>query len=579
MKNLNLGSSFVFTNILWMTSLIGATVPEVAVPYDRPVNVPEASDVQMRTLRFRPMDAQDPQDTFRAMDQFHVTRLEWSYVEAYEPGTIQADSLADSLKQIERTKASGRLFGGASNASSGTFVQWDEVNGKHIKKYSIVDRSGFPVILGHMRFWKQPQSPGCVNNPAYQKGHLDYLKKYVDAGATAMQRDEPSTQVSYAQSGSGCFCEYCMKGFRDYLKKTLSAEELGKLGVQDIETFDYKEYLNKISPPPKTDEFDWSDPKTVKAAGGDLHKEFEKFQAASTVAFFKGIREGMQAHNGGVPIIYTCNNTSFQNWDDTYLPEFDYCISEMMMKSANPAHIYERSQVARKLGKLQVFGTPKSMGEKIDEGELVRLKQQVLATAYASGSVGSVPWDVFMQSKDGNARYFCNAEDFAPLFGFVRANDQYLSGYCTAGGKGPGFEDNPYSDGFPIQFTNENLCVTLRAVPGKKDEPVIVHLVDWSKGAGGPMTLKLKTDAFFPGKKLSVTLRAPKAYGAAAHAAAETAAQAMRKKDELLGPAQASAYEPLVQETALKTSESGEWVEVTIPALTPWGILVVKPQI
>ena len=57
MKKLNLRSAVVFTNILWMASLIGATVPEVAVPYDRPANVPEASDVQMRTLRFRPMDA------------------------------------------------------------------------------------------------------------------------------------------------------------------------------------------------------------------------------------------------------------------------------------------------------------------------------------------------------------------------------------------------------------------------------------------------------------------------------------------------------------------------------------------
>jgi hypothetical protein len=250
----------------------------------------------------------------------------------------------------------------------------------------------------------------------------------------------------------------------------------------------------------------------------------------------------------------------------------------MMMQTGNPAHIYNRAQAARKLGKLQVFGTPKSMGADIPESTLVPLKQQVLATAYASGANGSVPWDVFMQSKDGAARYFCKPVDFAPLFGFVRANDKYLSDYCTAGGKGPGFEDNPYKNGFPVEFANTNLCVVLRAVPGTKDAPVVVHLVDWTDGGHGPVTLKLKTEAFFPGKKLSISLRTPKVYDAVAHAAAEAAAQKMLKKGELLGPAQASAYESLVQETALKTADSGEWVQVTVPAISPWGMLVVKPQ-
>ena len=183
-----------------------------------------------------------------------------------------------------------------------------------------------------------------------------------------------------------------------------------------------------------------------------------------------------------------------------------------------------------------------------------------------------------MQSKDGDARYFCKPDDFASLFGFVRANDKYLSDYCTAGGKGPGFEDNPYKNGFPVEFANTNLCAVLRAVSGKKDAPVIIHLVDWTAGEHGPVALKLKADSFFPGKKLSISLRTPKAYDAAAHAAAEAAAQKMLKKGELLGAAQASAYEPLVQETALKTTDSGEWVQVTVPAISPWGLLVVKPQ-
>lgn len=579
---------FTLAGICLTLPLFSQTVQEAAIPYERPELAPAASDVQIRTLRFRPRDHEDDQDTFKAMDDFHVTRLEWSYLEAYEPGTDKPETLAADLEKIARTKTSGRIFGGASNASSGTYVKWDPVGNNHEKRDTIVDRNGHPVIAGHMRYWKQPQSPGCANNPDYRRGHLNYVKKYIDAGATAMQRDEPSGQYSYAKNGSGCFCDHCMEGFRTYLKENVSAEELEELGVKDLPTFNYKEHLNAISPPPETDYFDWSDPRTVKRMGGKLHKHFEQFQLNSCTEFFKWLRKEVKAYNGGKHIAYSCNNTSFQNWESPYILEFDYCISEMMMKTGNPAHIYNRAQAARKLGKYQVFGTPKSMGADIPESTLVPLKQQVLATAFASGAGGSVPWDVFMQSRDGNARYFCKPEDFAPLFGFVRANDRYLSGYCTAGGKGPGFEDNPYADGFPVEFADTNLCVTLRAVPVEKkgilsglfgkENPVVIHLIDWTEGETEPQTLKLKADAFFPGKTLSIKLRVAKPFNATEHAAAEAAAQAMRKDSELLGPAQSAAYEPLVEETVLEAAVDGKWTTITIPALNPWGMLVVTPE-
>jgi len=580
----------LFAGILLLGGeLYSQTIQDAAVPYERPTRAPAASDVQIRTLRFRPCNASDPQDTFKAMNDFHVTRLEWSYIEAYEPGTEDSESLNSDLEKIKRTKATGRIFGGASNASSGTCVEWDDVNGKHKKKHTIIDRNGYSVIGGHMRYWAHPQSPGCVNNPSFRQGHLDYMKKYIDAGATTMQRDEPSGNYSYAKGGSGCFCNYCMEKFSTYLKENVSAEELTKLGVKNVDAFNYKKHLNAISPPPETDFFDWSDPRTVKRLGGGLHKHFEQFQLQSCTGFFAWLREQVKNYTGGVQLGYSCNNTSFQNWSDPYILEFDYCISEMMMKTANPSHIYDRAQAARKLGKLQVFGTPKTMGADFNAEELVRLKQQVLATAFASGASGSVPWDVFMQSKDGNARYFCKPKDFAPLFGFVRANDRYLAGYCTAGGKGPGFEDNPYAGGFPVEFSNTNLCVVLRAVPeskkgllsrrlSKQEKPVIVHLIDWTKGTTEPVALRLKTDAFFPGKVLSIKLRTPKAFDATTHAEAETAAQTMRKSDQLLGPAQSAAYEPLVEETVIQTTVAGDWTKIIVPALTPWSLLIVTPQ-
>jgi len=99
-------ATIIATIALVVTGLAHSqTVQEVAVSYKRPANVPGASDVQIRTLRFRPMHATEPQDTFKALDDFHVTRLEWTYLEAYEPGTVDAAGLSEDLEKYGASRS------------------------------------------------------------------------------------------------------------------------------------------------------------------------------------------------------------------------------------------------------------------------------------------------------------------------------------------------------------------------------------------------------------------------------------------------------------------------------------------
>jgi hypothetical protein len=562
-----------------------------ATPYERPAMVPEASDVTMRTLRFRPRDRNDPQDTFRAIDAFHATRLEWSYLNSLRPmsyvstgsagrGMTLSDRRAE-LEKIARVQAGGRIFGSGSGSTIGVFELWDMEHGNHVKMHTMLGIDGEPVILGHAAAWSRPPSPGCMNNPAYREAHLTYLKANLDAGATTIQRDEPSVQFSFAASGQGCYCSFCMEGFRDYLNKNVPPQALESMGVADPGTFDYGRYLSGMDSPPARRAFDWSDPATIesfKAPTGSLHDHFVRFQLDTTMEFFRWIRRELTAYNDGVPVGYTANNTSFQNWEAPYFSLFDFCISEMMLQSANPGHIYERAQKARSLGKMQVFGTPKTMGADYDEEELVRLKQQVIATAYASGALASVPWDVFMQSVDGGERYFGKPEEFAPLFAMVRASHRYLDGYCTAGAAGLNIRDDRYGEQFPVLTGDPSggLCVFLRAVPGDAEAPVVVHLVDWGERRDGPVTLRLRRDAFFPDTPLTVTLREPLAHDAQAHLAAERRAQAMRAPGERLGPAQSGAYEELVRQWHPTVAVDGEYTVVQLETVQPWTMLIVR---
>jgi hypothetical protein len=530
----------------------------------------------MRSLRFHPKNRNDPQDTFQALADFHATRLEWTYIES---GADQERA------NIARVKAAGCLYGGATSGHTGVPDGGSPAEDLAMKKsLCLLDLAGQPIVPDFKKDWKGIRSGGCVNNPAYREAFLANCLMQLDAGAEILQRDEASGNHAVAEVGAGCYCDYCIRGFRDYLKTTLKDSELAALGVTDVDHFDYAAYLRQTSLPTSHTGVDWSDTETLKKIKGTIKKtplfgHFERFQAASMVNFYRWLRSRLDAHAGRrVPM--SCNNSSYQNWERPCYLEFDFALSELMVASAEPARMYERAQRALALGKVQVFGTPKTMGEAYDPLRLVRLRRQVIATAYASGGLSPVPWDCFEQTKKEGGRYFGKPGEYADLFAFIRANDRFLDRYGTAGAVGPGIQDDRYGQSTPLILEGENrkLYAFLRAIPRSTGDAVIIHLVDWNENASRPAVLKLRTAAFFGNQSLAIQLRTPRAFDAAAHASAEEIARSLRKPTDRLGPLQSAAYEPLVQLLNLATTPSGEFTLIELPPLNPWGILVVTPK-
>ncbi len=154
---------------LLAAALPGQTVFELAQPRVRPAGAPRPSDVIMRTLRQRPINANDPHDTLRALDEFHVSRLEWSYI--------------GDAEFIARVKSPGRLFGNAAAAPSYRRQPdpgWEDL--------ACLSAAGEPVIASWKRTWK-PTLWACMNNPDLRKASLDYLKHLIDNGSDIIHRD------------------------------------------------------------------------------------------------------------------------------------------------------------------------------------------------------------------------------------------------------------------------------------------------------------------------------------------------------------------------------------------------------
>lgn len=85
----------------------------------------------------------------------------------------------------------------------------------------------------------------CRNNPVWR----EYLKKIIqlqlDAGASGIQLDECEVPMTAISSG-GCFCNSCMRQFRQYLTEKRNEGTLGEEwnGIE-TETFDYGSWLRE----------------------------------------------------------------------------------------------------------------------------------------------------------------------------------------------------------------------------------------------------------------------------------------------------------------------------------------------
>ena len=410
---------------------------------DDPTGAPKRSDVIMRSLRRRPVNDKDPHDTLAAVHDFHVSRLEWSYIP--DPAFIA------------ELHARGCLFGGAAAAPSCAGGSDAET----FARLNVVDRKGAPVIAPWKRTWT-PHLWGCVNNPEYERRYVEYLYTYIDASVDIMHRDEPGANYLATQWGA-CFCAHCMAAFRGYLATHATPTQRAELGMGDVGAFDYRDYLAAQDAPVGDAFGPWD--------GDALKHLFVEFQLEATVAFHERTRRAADKR-AGRHIVFSCNN-GVRRWT-AIERSFEWTTGELNCPDANPAFILEAVQRAESLGKRQVITMPKTADrEHMDPLRL--LTRETIAMAYACGTQCLVPWDVFMP---GNGpRYFGTPEQYADLLGFVRATATYLDDHDYVEAGGFGFDPGPETQSFLKVEGGGRLCGVARRRPGDPTAPVVVHLI------------------------------------------------------------------------------------------------------
>lgn len=513
-----------------LATTMGAAAPdeapvfaELARPHARAFGAPRAADVCFSTRWPRPLGPNDPHDSLAAARAFHATRLDWLYLTGRP---ADRDFIAEA-------KARGYSVGGTLNSNLP-----DAPDARTYTRGRTVNLLGEPLADPWTASWGARF--GCPNNPEYATVFLAHARYALEMGVDQFQMDGPQFNDIMVSHG-GCFCADCLAGFREFLAAHSTAAQREEWGIGDLATFDYAKFLTALGTPPNVGIAAWKGP-------ADLRDRYREYQVAAGVRFLGEMHERVN-ELAGRRIAYSCN--AARDFLTTYHRVHDYAQCESYPdREGVPAYLYEQLlRPGRELGTSFLFTFVS------DDVEHTR---RFIATAYALGSNVIVPWDVFTGFK--TPRVFAEPEQFADLYGFVRAVAPWLEGYEEAAVVGAGIRDPRFAaDRPPVQvWAAAPVLAVVRARPAETEAPVVVHLVAASPEPTGPVRLAFDPHRFFGDRPLKVRFLAPPPYAAAEHEQAETTGD----------------YRALAPVTELVDGRVGM---VELPAVSPWGMVVFEP--
>ncbi|MEH1983299.1 MAG: hypothetical protein V7L27_29205 [Nostoc sp.] len=471
--------------------------------YKRPSGAPKYGDVCFSSRFQRIRTATSSYDSLEAAQAFHATRFDWVYT--------------TNSKFVQRVKELGyNSFGGSVNS-----IPTDAGQPNQYKIGRIEDLNGNLITAPWMRAGPSVPYWICVNKPEGRQNFLQAVQNTLQAGVDSLQIDDPKMNLDTLQFG-GCFCSYCMVGFREYLDQNLAPKELESMGINSIVQFDFKEYLQDRKAPVGDRFNSWKGSSEIYSEIAAIKSQFRAFQQESVARFYDFVKSKIN----NIPI--SCNNYQ-GSWIFPY-NLFDYGIAEISEDNANPAYITQSLDETRKRNKAQIYTLVSKDRE---------LYRKVIAMTYACGGHTLVPWDVYLGlAKSKVERYFGEYEDYSDLYKFVRDYAKYFNDYEKV------YSSRDVLEAKPVSTNHSSVEIVVRAkhssVMGLFPSPIVLHLVDWADQNEG-FDLSLDVGYFSNSGRLKVDL-----------------------------------LQPQTPEKSIKFVLTGNVAMLSIPALNPWTVLILS---
>ena len=299
--------------------------------------------------------------------------------------------------------------------------EYIESFGEEVDDHAVVLLDGTVQVFpwnGNQRF--------CSNSPRVREGMNLRAEVAVDAGADFISVDLQRNSADNINQGA-CFCRHCTLGFREFMKAGYSMAELSEMGIQDIDTFSYRQFLldrNWTLDSYKNQA--WKGP----AAAIPLFGDFLVYHYRAINEAHKVIADFADAHAGkSMPFLSSSDPSQVRH--TTYIPEIDGFVAEGVNYWISSLQFRHETVLGYKIG--DAVGKPSMItaGPRqwldIQDGGAEALARTWIAQAYANGTIFLVP----IRQWTNPGFYDPDPAEFLYMYDFVRDNRELFEGYET----------------------------------------------------------------------------------------------------------------------------------------------------
>ena len=265
----------------------------------------------------------------------------------------------------------------------------------------------------------------CTQQSQFRAYVRQRVIETVEAGADGVHVDDHLGTAGGLWLGL-CFCDRCVEGFRSHLR-LLSAEELRRFGVARPDEFDYREVLRQWQAA--------ADAQTRRpVTQHPLWREWAVYQGRAAAAFMCELRE-LAASTAGRPIPIGANagllwprHLADYQALDLFSAETDHHAAGQQF-SDQPLVAY---RLADAVGRPYAATASGGDWAFIKEHGSPGLVRGWVALSYAAGHCFMAPHRQWCYTPEKGTHWYQGpAEQFAPLYRFVRTSARWLDGYVT----------------------------------------------------------------------------------------------------------------------------------------------------
>jgi len=280
-----------------------------------------------------------------------------------------------------------------------------------------------PWLWDH-KYKDQPAWWWCTNSPLHRKYLDSRLVETMKAEPDGLHIDDYTGTAGTVTWQSGCFCRYCLAGFREYLEKDVSKEKRAELGIKDLAGFDYRQFL--LDRGVKPEEYN------RRRAGLPLAAEFYDFHVKENNAFVAGYRRRAEELRGKP--LTLCVNSGLTSPETLVIaPHLSYFCCEVGHGAASRAVPRHPIYVYKLADGLNRPVTSTASGQDwafVMEHNLPCLVRTWVALSYAFGQNLMAPHRQWCYTQEKGTHWYTGpAEEYAWLYRFVRQNARLLDRY------------------------------------------------------------------------------------------------------------------------------------------------------